>query len=53
MFDPQVPIEWLQVYTMFRWHSGTVWFDDLAVGLLKEGLCEYSRLALEDTKEAP
>jgi len=47
VLDADVAIEWLQVYAMFRWHSGAVWFDDLAVTLLKDGLCDYSNLALD------
>ena len=38
---------WAQLYTMFRWHAGTVWFDDLAVNTLTEGLCDYTQLTLE------
>jgi len=48
VLDTDVPIEWLQVYTMFRWHTGTAWFDDLSVTQLKEGLCEYSQVALAE-----
>ena len=47
MIDPTVAIQSLQLYTMFRWHSGTVWFDDLAVNKLTEGLCDYTQLTLE------
>ncbi|KAK3281867.1 hypothetical protein CYMTET_10367 [Cymbomonas tetramitiformis] len=47
VIDPEVAIQSLQLYTMFRWHSGTVWFDDLAVNMLTEGLCDYTQLTLE------
>ena len=47
VIDPTVPIQSLQLYTMFRWHSGSVWFDDLAVNKLTEGLCDYTQLTLE------
>ena len=47
VIDPDVPIKSLQVFLMFRWHSGSVWWDDIAVSLLSDGLCDYSALALE------
>ena len=47
MIDADQAILSLQLYTMFRWHSGTVWFDDLAVSTLTEGLCDYTQLTLE------
>lgn len=46
------PLFAAKVYAMFRWHSGSVWFDDLAVSLLKEGLCDYSKLALQEVAES-
>lgn len=52
VIDPTVPIQSLQLYTMFRWHSGTVWFDDLAVNKLTEGLCDYTQLTLEGLGDA-
>eukprot|EP00899_Mesostigma_viride_P005769 jgi/Mesvir1/15193/Mv06430-RA.1 len=47
VIDPDVAIYSLQVYVMFRWHSGAVWFDDLAVNMLTEGLCDYTQLTLQ------
>mmetsp|Transcript_34697 Transcript_34697/g.66267 ORF Transcript_34697/g.66267 Transcript_34697/m.66267 type:complete len:1019 (-) Transcript_34697:294-3350(-) len=47
VIDPEVAIHSLQLYTMFRWHAGSVWFDDLAVNKLTEGLCDYTQLTLE------
>jgi len=47
VIDPEVAIHSLQLYTMFRWHSGTAWFDDLAISHLSEGLCDYTYLTLE------
>lgn len=52
VIDPEVAIHSLQLYTMFRWHSGTVWFDDLSVNTLKEGLCDYTQLTLEGLAES-
>jgi hypothetical protein len=40
----EVAIHSLQLYTMFRWHSGTAWFDDLSVNTLKEGRCTLNQV---------
>jgi O-antigen biosynthesis protein len=47
VIDPLVAIESITLYVMFRWHAGTVWFDDISVSSLKEGLCDYTKLTLE------
>ena len=47
VIDPDVPIKSLQVFLMYRWHSGNVWWDDISVSLLSEGLCDHSALMLE------
>eukprot|EP00898_Chlorokybus_atmophyticus_P007290 jgi/Chlat1/7562/Chrsp63S07058 len=47
----ELPISSLQVYAMFRYHTGTVWFDDIAVANLNEGVCDYAQLLLEGLKQ--
>lgn len=47
VIDPDLPIHGLILYTMFRGHTGTVWFDHLSVTFLRDGLCDYTQLVLE------
>ena len=47
VIDPDMPIVALQLYCMFRGHTGAVWFDSLSVTLLTNGLCAYTQLVLE------
>lgn len=55
--EPDRAIHSMHFYVMFRWHSGTVYFDDLAVSMLSDGLCDYTQLtlqalsAVDDSKE--
>ena len=47
VIDPDQPIVALQLYCMFRGHTGEVWFDSLSVTLLTHGLYDYTQLVLE------